>query len=201
MKIIIKLLCVRVCAIACVVVVVVVSVIMSNALCAAENEASVSDKKEPKNEAQVQHEQRAAALADNLIKEIEEQRLGPDVETIKLVAAIDLLARKAEAYVLVEQPLDASRLLEQVQLAIGQLSKEQLARAKKQITGVEQRMYVVAQVIFEHSKTMKLDSKEDQPNSSARAEGTEGVKDIEQAEQSVQADQPDVTEEKDASKE
>lgn len=99
--------------------------------------------------------------ADELMKKLAEQRRGPDAETLKLVQEAELLLRKAEAYILVEQPLDAGRVLASAQLLLKELTPQQQQAARAHISAMSQRMYVVAQALFAQNENMPLDTEKD----------------------------------------
>ncbi len=120
----------------------------------------------------------AEKRADDLIKEMAEKRLSVDPATKKDLDQIDLLTRKAEAYVLVEQPADAGRMLSAAQELITTYEKDKRTELRQAIKGYEKRLTVVAQAVLKYTATIDLDEKDDSEETKETESDKNPTKDV-----------------------
>ncbi len=105
----------------------------------------------------------ASERADALIKELAAQRLDLDDACKADLALIDLLTRKAEAYALVEQPVDAGRMLAEAQAKIAIYQDDQRSQLRDILKDYSARLFVIAQTVLAHTATLDLEDKQADP--------------------------------------
>ena len=124
--------------------------ILSCGLFAAEEaEQSVSKEKRSK----------AEARAEALMKELAHKQAELGKEEWKDLADLDLLVRKAEAYVLVEQPIDAGRMMDQAHVLIKKHQADKRDAMSTKLKAYSNRLSSVAQIVLSHTATIDLSEK------------------------------------------
>lgn len=125
----------------------------------------------------------AEQRADNIIKELETTRLSVDPVSKKDLDQIDLLTRKAEAYILVEQPADAGQMLTDAQTVIAKYETDKRSELRRAINAYEQRLVVVAQALLKYTRSVDLDEKkepDDKVQTPADPPGADDVNSLEE---------------------
>ena len=104
-----------------------------------------------------EQQKKADALAQAYMQELKQKRaqLG-DAERTD-IQALDLLVRKAEAYVLVEQPIDAGRMMSAAHEIIKKYQADQREQMQALLKEYSKRLSQVAQVVLKHTAQIDLD--------------------------------------------
>ena len=104
-----------------------------------------------------EQQKKADALAQAYMQELKQKRaqLG-DAERTD-IQALDLLVRKAEAYVLVEQPIDAGRMMSAAHEIIKKYQADQRDQMQALLKEYSKRLSQVAQVVLKHTAQIDLD--------------------------------------------
>lgn len=135
-------------------------ILLSLLLCA--NAFLLAAEEQPGSELKEDDKSKAADRADQLMQELKQSRVAVDEETASDFKKVDLLTRKAEAYILVEQPIDAGRMLDQVREILEEYKADKRSAVKDRIRSYNQRLLPVAKAVLEHSASINLDEDADQ---------------------------------------
>ena len=109
----------------------------------------------------VNDEQRQSAeqRAEALMKDLAAKQADLDDEARASIKKLDLLTRKAEAYILVEQPVDAGRMLAEAQELLEQYQDDPRDQLKQALKGYKSRLLNVGQVVLNHTASFDLSTK------------------------------------------
>lgn len=110
-----------------------------------------------------EQQQKAEQLAQAYMQELTQKRAQLDEPAHKDIQALDLLVRKAEAYVLVEQPIDAGRMMSAAHDIIKKYQDDQRDQMRALLKTYSKRLSHVAQVVLKHTAQLDLDPEDTAP--------------------------------------